>query len=182
MLVWSRWCQARSAAAANGSNQAIDHVAFSDRRHGRVAAYNCATVAVQLYRTSDGGRSCQSLGMPRDYSYGGGPTFLSFIDDQHGWIEPVSPNGPVGELLGTNDEGGRGSTSRPDRQAKFGRPLLGPDPVCLGPVEKQRSNQRSAWKAGSAGTRYQRVPCGRVQTRGDSRPATRFGSAAAIAA
>jgi photosystem II stability/assembly factor-like uncharacterized protein len=84
---------------------AIDDVAFVDRRHGWVAAYNCATVAVYLYRTSDGGRSWQSLGKPTDHSCGGGPTFLSFIDEMHGWMEPVSPNGPVGELLGTSDGG-----------------------------------------------------------------------------
>jgi photosystem II stability/assembly factor-like uncharacterized protein len=84
---------------------AIDDVAFVDRRHGWVAAYNCAQVAVYLYRTSDGGRSWQSLGKPASHSCGGGPTFLSFIDDEHGWMEPVSPNGPAGELLGTTDGG-----------------------------------------------------------------------------
>jgi photosystem II stability/assembly factor-like uncharacterized protein len=83
----------------------IDDVAFLDRRHGWVAAYNCATVDVYLYRTSDGGRSWQSLGRPTDHSCGGGPTFLSFVDDMHGWMEPVSPNGPVGELIGTSDGG-----------------------------------------------------------------------------
>jgi photosystem II stability/assembly factor-like uncharacterized protein len=84
---------------------AIDDVAFLDRRHGWVAAYNCATVSVYIYRTSDGGRSWRALGKPTSHSCGGGPTFLSFVDDQHGWMEPVSPNGPVGELLRTNDGG-----------------------------------------------------------------------------
>jgi photosystem II stability/assembly factor-like uncharacterized protein len=83
----------------------IDDVAFIDRLHGWVAAYNCATVAVHLYRTRDGGRSWQSLGTPASHSCGGGPTYLSFIDNEHGWMEPVSPNGPVGQLLGTSDGG-----------------------------------------------------------------------------
>jgi photosystem II stability/assembly factor-like uncharacterized protein len=84
---------------------AIDDVAFADRRHGWVAGYNCAEAAVYLYRTSDGGHSWRSLGKPTGHSCGGGPTFLSFTDDKHGWMEPVSPNGPVGNLLGTNDGG-----------------------------------------------------------------------------
>jgi hypothetical protein len=33
---------------------AIDDVAFVDRRHAWVAGYNCAEAAVHLYRTSDG--------------------------------------------------------------------------------------------------------------------------------
>lgn len=100
-----RWRNVTPPTLAADGIDAIDDVAFVDRRHGWVAAYNCASVAVHLYRTSDGGRSWQSLGTPTEHSCGGGPTFLSFIDHEHGWMEPVSPNGPVGELLGTSDGG-----------------------------------------------------------------------------
>lgn len=110
----------------------IDDVAFVDRRHGWVAAYNCATVAVHLYRTGDGGRSWQTLGTPASHSCGGGPTFLSFIDDAHGWMEPVSPNGPVGQLLGTSD-GGRTWTHLASGPPVQVRPGTGQLP-CLAPV------------------------------------------------
>lgn len=86
---------------------AIDDVAFLDSRHGWVAAYDCATVNVYLYRTSDGGRSWQSLGAKAEHSCGGGPTWLSFVDREYGWMEPVSPNGPNGVLLRTRDGGQR---------------------------------------------------------------------------
>jgi photosystem II stability/assembly factor-like uncharacterized protein len=104
----------------------IDDVAFVDRRHGWVAAYNCAEAAVYLYRTSDGGRSWRSLGRPVTHSCGGGPTFLSFIDARRGWMEPVSPNGPGGELLRT-DDGGRTWT-------RLGSGLGSPSLPCLAPV------------------------------------------------
>jgi photosystem II stability/assembly factor-like uncharacterized protein len=100
-----RWRNVTPPTLAADGIDAIDDVAFVDRRHGWVAGYSCATVAVHLYRTSDGGRSWQSLGTPTDHSCGGGPTYLSFIDHEHGWMEPVSPNAPAGELLGTSDGG-----------------------------------------------------------------------------
>jgi photosystem II stability/assembly factor-like uncharacterized protein len=100
-----RWRNATPPALRADGIDGIDDVAFVDRRHGWVAAYNCATVAVHLYRTRDGGRSWQSLGTPASHSCGGGPTFLSFVDPEHGWMEPVSPNAPAGELLGTGDGG-----------------------------------------------------------------------------
>jgi photosystem II stability/assembly factor-like uncharacterized protein len=114
---------------ADGVN-AIDDVAFLDRRHGWVAAYNCATVNVSLYRTSDGGRSWQSLGRPTDHSCGGGPTFLSFVDDTHGWMEPVSPNGPAGELLGTSDAGQTWTHLASGPQGQTRPPAL----PCLAPI------------------------------------------------
>jgi photosystem II stability/assembly factor-like uncharacterized protein len=83
----------------------IDDVAFIDRDHGWVAAYNCGEAAVHLYRTRNGGRSWRSLGRPGSHSCGGGPTFLSFVDARIGWMEPVSSNGPAGELLRTTDGG-----------------------------------------------------------------------------
>jgi photosystem II stability/assembly factor-like uncharacterized protein len=110
------------ALHANG----IDDVAFTDRRHGWVAAYNCGEVAVYLYRTSDGGRSWRSLGKPATHSCGGGPTFLSFVDPRHGWMEPVSPNGPGGELLRTNDGGATWSRVASLHQEKPGLPCLAP--------------------------------------------------------
>jgi photosystem II stability/assembly factor-like uncharacterized protein len=97
-----RW---RNVTPPTLGTDGIDDVAFTDRLHGWVAAYDCATVAVHLYRTSDGGRSWQSLGAPASHSCGGGPTFLSFADNEHGWMEPVSPNAPGGQLLGTSDGG-----------------------------------------------------------------------------
>jgi photosystem II stability/assembly factor-like uncharacterized protein len=114
---------------ADGAD-AIDDVAFLDRRHGWVAAYNCATVNVSLYRTSDGGRSWQSLGRPTDHSCGGGPTFLSFVDDMHGWMEPVSPNGPAGELLGTSDGGQTWKHLASGPQGQTRPPAL----PCLAPI------------------------------------------------
>jgi photosystem II stability/assembly factor-like uncharacterized protein len=101
-----RWREVTPPTLRADGIDAIDDVAFVDRRHGWVAAYNCANVAVYLYRTSDGGSSWRSLGTPASHSCGGGPTFLSFIDDEHGWMEPVSSNAPAGVLLGT-DDGGR---------------------------------------------------------------------------
>ncbi|MGZ4415497.1 MAG: WD40/YVTN/BNR-like repeat-containing protein [Gaiellaceae bacterium] len=100
-----RWRNATPPALRADGIDAIDDVAFVDRRHGWVAAYNCARAAVYLYRTSDGGRSWQSLGEPAGHSCGGGPTFLSFIDQRDGWMEPVSPNGPAGALFRTADGG-----------------------------------------------------------------------------
>lgn len=100
-----RWRDATPSALAADGIDAIDDVAFVDRVHGWVAAYNCARARVYLYRTSDGGRSWQPLGAPASHSCGGGPTYLSFPDELHGWMEPVSPNGPAGELLGTSDGG-----------------------------------------------------------------------------
>src|SRR6266511_1709022 len=65
---------------------AIDDVAFIDRRHGWVAAYNCAEAAVYLYRTSDGGRSWTRLG-----SGLGSPSLpclapIEFVSRAAGWM------------------------------------------------------------------------------------------------
>lgn len=84
---------------------AIDDIDFLDSRHGWIAAYDCGNVNVYLYRTSDGGRTWQSLRVKGEHSCGGGPTWLSFADREHGWMEPVSPNGPSGTLLQTSDGG-----------------------------------------------------------------------------
>jgi photosystem II stability/assembly factor-like uncharacterized protein len=109
----------------------IEAVAFVSRSEGWVAAFNCAEAAVYLFRTTNGGRSWESLGKPSGHSCGGGPTFLSFIDGKHGWMEPVSPNGPGGELLRTSD-GGRTWSRVVDEllpRARQGRGLR-----CLGPI------------------------------------------------
>ena len=107
----------------------IDDVAFADRQHGWIAAYDCARAAVYVYRTTDGARSWQALGARGTHSCGGGPTFLSFVDDRRGWMEPVSPNGPAGALLRT-DDGGR--TWIPlAAGASPGTPAL----PCLAPIE-----------------------------------------------
>jgi photosystem II stability/assembly factor-like uncharacterized protein len=125
-----RWRNATPPALAANQINAIDDVAFADRRHGWVAGYNCAQAAVYIYRTSDGGRSWQSLGKPATHSCGGGPTYLSFADDRHGWMEPVSPNGPAGELLGTADGG------RTWKQLASGPPGQARPPAlpCLAPI------------------------------------------------
>lgn len=109
---------------------AIEDVAFVDRRHGWLAAYDCARAAVYLYRTADGGRSWRFLGAPGSHSCGGGPSFLSFVDDERGWLEPVSPNGPAGVLLGTMD-GGR--TWRRLASGPAG-PVRQPGLPCLAPI------------------------------------------------
>ena len=101
----------------------IDDIAFIDSRHGWIAAYDCATVTVYLYRTSDGGRTWQSLGAKGEHSCGGGPTWLSFLDREHGWMEPVSPNAPSGVLLRTGD-GGR--TWMPIASLHHNLPCLAP--------------------------------------------------------
>jgi photosystem II stability/assembly factor-like uncharacterized protein len=106
----------------------IDDVAFVDREHGWVAAYNCGEARVHLYRTNDGGRSWQRLGRPATHSCGGGPTWLSFPDTEHGWMEPVSPNAPGGELLTTSDAGDTWSSL-----SSFSGP--GSSLPCLSPVE-----------------------------------------------
>jgi photosystem II stability/assembly factor-like uncharacterized protein len=102
---------------------AIDDIDFLDSRHGWLAAYDCANVSVNLYRTSDGGRTWQSLGAKGEHSCGGGPTWLSFTDQEHGWMEPVSPNGPAGVLLQTSD-GGR--TWKPVASLERNLPCLAP--------------------------------------------------------
>lgn len=104
----------------------IDDVAFSDRRHGWIAAYDCGRAAVYLYRTSNGGRSWRSLGRPGSHSCGGGPTYLSFVDPQNGWMEPVSPNGPVGELLRTRNGGRSWSVVASLQDQNPGLPCLAP--------------------------------------------------------
>jgi photosystem II stability/assembly factor-like uncharacterized protein len=110
----------------------IDDVTFADPRHGWVAGYNCGEAAVFLYRTTNGGRSWQSLGKSATRSCGGGPTFLSFADGEHGWMEPVSPNGPVGVLYGTNDGGKtwKRLAVGPPVQVRPGAPAL----PCLAPI------------------------------------------------
>jgi photosystem II stability/assembly factor-like uncharacterized protein len=124
-----RWRNVTPPTLRADGIDAIDDVAFTDLRHAWVAGYNCAEAAVYLYRTSDGGRSWQSLGKPTTHSCGGGPTFLSFADDEHGWMEPVSPNGPVGELLGTKDGGRtwkRLASGPPAQVRSSGLPCLAP--------------------------------------------------------
>ena len=121
-----RWI--RSPLRLGKDISGIDDVAFSDRLHGWVAAYDCARATVFLYRTSDGGRSWRSLGGPATHSCGGGPTYLSFVDRTRGWMEPVSPNGPAGELLGTAD-GGSTWTLRSALHDRL--PAL----PCLAPIE-----------------------------------------------
>lgn len=101
----------------------IDDIAFLDPRHGWIAAYNCATVTVSLYRTSDGGRTWQALGAQAEHSCGGGPTWLSFVDREHGWMEPVSPNAPSGVLLRT---GNGGRTWTPIASLHHNLPCLAP--------------------------------------------------------
>jgi hypothetical protein len=108
----------------------VDDVAFVDRRHGWLAAFNCSMAAVQLYRTSDGGRSWHSLGRPGGHSCSApATTFLSFINGRHGWMEPVSPTGPVGALLETSDGG------RSWKHVATG-PAIGPQRrlPCLAPI------------------------------------------------
>jgi photosystem II stability/assembly factor-like uncharacterized protein len=125
-----RWRNSTPPMLREDEIDAIDDVAFVSRRDGWVAAYNCATASVYLYRTGDGGRSWQSLGKPASRSCGGGPTYLSFVDERRGWMEPVSPNGPVGVLLETSD-GGRSWTqvaSGPPSEVN-GRAL-----PCLAPI------------------------------------------------
>ena len=85
---------------------AVDDVAFVGSRDGWLATFDCSTAAVQLYRTSDGGRSWHSLGRPAGHSCSApATTFLSFSDARDGWMEPVSPTGPVGALDETTDGG-----------------------------------------------------------------------------
>jgi photosystem II stability/assembly factor-like uncharacterized protein len=106
----------------------IDAVTFVDREHGWVVGFNCAKASVAVYRTADSGRSWQPLGSPSGHSCGGGPTYLSFVNHADGWIEPVSPNGPVGALLGTRD-GGRTWT-----QILAGDPGQRDQLPCLAPI------------------------------------------------
>lgn len=124
------WRNATPPMLRTDGIDAIDDVAFVDREHGWVAAYNCARVGVYLYRTSDGGRSWRSLGKVAYHSCGGGPTYLSFVDRRHGWMEPVSPNAPEGELLGTRD-GGRTWTHLASGPAVQ---VPGPALPCLAPI------------------------------------------------
>jgi len=83
----------------------IEDVSFVDGRHGWLVSFNCADITGHLYRTTDGGRSWQSLGTPTVHSCGGGPSFVSFVDARHGWLEALDPNGPGGRLLRTTDGG-----------------------------------------------------------------------------
>jgi photosystem II stability/assembly factor-like uncharacterized protein len=125
-----RWRNATPPMLRTDGINTIDDVAFVDRQHGWVAAFNCAKVGIYLYGTSDGGRSWRSFGKVAYHSCGGGPTYLSFINDRHGWMEPVSPNAPEGELFGTQD-GGRTWThlaSGPPVQTQ------GPSLPCLAPI------------------------------------------------
>jgi photosystem II stability/assembly factor-like uncharacterized protein len=157
-----RWRNATPPALGADGIDAIDDVVFVDRRHGWVAAYSCATVAVYLYRTSDGGRSWQSLGKPGSHSCGGGPTFLSFVDDRHGWMEPVSPNGPVGSLLRTTDGG------RTWMQLLSGPPgqVRPPALPCLAPIRfnsvssgwMSRCDRGGPFSTTDGGRRWSRVP------------------------
>jgi photosystem II stability/assembly factor-like uncharacterized protein len=105
-----RWRDATPSAfrppAFPGDGLGVDDVAFVDRRHAWLAAFNCSMAAVELLRTSDGGRSWRALGRPSSHSCSApATTFLSFIDARHGWMEPVSPTGPAGQLLETGDGG-----------------------------------------------------------------------------
>src|SRR5207245_9103716 len=77
----------------------------------------------------------------RDHGCGGGPTFVGLIDHERGGMEPVSPNGSVGELLGTSD-GGRmweHLASGPASQVR------GPGLPCLAPIRFVSSS--TGWMA-----------------------------------
>lgn len=156
-----RWRNATPPMLRADGINTIDDVAFIDRQHGWVAAYNCGNVGVYLYRTSDGGHSWQSFGKVGYHSCGGGPTYLSFIDDRHGWMEPVSPNAPEGELFGTSD-GGRTWThlaSGPPAQVQ------GPALPCLAPIRfvsattgwMGRCGDGGMYKTVDGGRRWRRV-------------------------
>ena len=154
-----RWI--RSPLRLGKDISGIDDVAFSDRLHGWVAAYDCARATVFLYRTSDGGRSWRSLGGPATHSCGGGPTYLSFVDRTRGWMEPVSPNGPAGELLGTAD-GGSTWTLRSALHDRL--PAL----PCLAPIEFLTRSLGWMARCGGdvfvthdAGRRWRRISIGR---------------------
>jgi hypothetical protein len=96
----------RPPAFARDGIDHVDDIAFVGRQDGWLAAFDCARAAVQLYRTTDGGRTWLSLGRPASHSCSApGTTFLSFVDARHGWLEPVSPTGPAGSLFKTGDGG-----------------------------------------------------------------------------
>jgi photosystem II stability/assembly factor-like uncharacterized protein len=118
-----RW---RNATPPQLHSKGIDDVAFTDRRHGWVAAYDCGQAAVYLYRTTDSGRTWRSLGKPATHSCGGGPTYLSFVDARSGWMEPVSPNGPGGELFRTRNGGASWSLVASLQEQRPGLPCLAP--------------------------------------------------------
>lgn len=98
------WRDVTPASLGTVANK-IDDVTFSDQQHGWIAAYDGGDADVYLYRTTNGGRSWQSLGKKAGRSPGGGPTYLSFVDAEHGWMEPLEPNAPGGELMQTADGG-----------------------------------------------------------------------------
>jgi photosystem II stability/assembly factor-like uncharacterized protein len=81
----------------------VEAVDFVDENRGWVAEYDCGHAAVFLYRTTNGGRSWTSLGHPGAHSCGFGPTYLSFVDATHGWLEPL--NQRSGYLRRTIDGG-----------------------------------------------------------------------------
>ena len=124
-----RWRDATPAALRSPGSDDVEDVSFVNRRDGWIATFNCAMAAVQLFRTTDGGRSWRSLGTKSGHSCSSGATFLSFINSQQGWMEPVSPTGPVGALLKTTDGGTTWKHIATGPAVGPGRSL-----PCLGPI------------------------------------------------
>lgn len=120
-----RWRDATPAALRFPASPGIENVTFVNRRDGWIDSFNCAMAGVQLFRTTDGGRSWRSLGTKTGHSCSSGNTYLSFVDAQQGWMEPVSPTGPGGALLETTDGG-----TKWKQIATLGQSSL----PCLGPI------------------------------------------------
>jgi len=90
-------------------------VFFRDPTHGFAAVRNTTTMAqpnvVTIFRTSDGGQNWSSSRLTASAPRGGGygPSYINFVDDQHGWfvVDLGSHAGFVyAELFRTSDTGG----------------------------------------------------------------------------
>lgn len=80
----------------------IEDAAFTGPEHGWATVFDCARGSVSLFRTTNG-RTWTALGAPAQHSCGAGPSYLSFADATHGWLESVNASA----VLRATTNGGR---------------------------------------------------------------------------
>ncbi len=90
---------------ATTAGTVTDDVFFRNREDGWFVAYNTATTADTLYRTTNDGRSWQSYSAPGHVQAAGSQDTVQFVSATHGWLLLLEPTGPVESLEVTTDGG-----------------------------------------------------------------------------
>ncbi len=83
----------------------IDDVSFLDRDHGWLVGWNVGTVAVTVYRTSDGGRRWQGKVVTTHTQNAGAVATVQFLSPRQGWLVSQEPTAPAARLYSSSDGG-----------------------------------------------------------------------------